>query len=218
MDWNQIAALAREAFREGVNAWIGNALIAGGVVNGPVLELRPGSLRSTLSLETILLQAMTRDRVNAVIARTLAKTLGAAWQDWAAGFQLRAAAFPTLAAVPGPVAPPTMGIPVPLRQGSSTGETSLRSAMLSSRLKGALQRHAQSAPGNMEKAVDELAQWVDASFQDWKGLVALSSLAGQGSVPAYAPPYVPVGAVNQGTVTSGGAVFAGPRFGRIVTR
>lgn len=218
MDWKQIAGLAREAFRDGVNAWIGNAILSGGMVNGPVLELRPGSLRSTLSLEIILVQALTRDRVNAAIARALAKTLSAAWEDWAAGFQLRAAAFPTLAAVPGPVAPPTMGIPVPLRQGSSTGETSLRSAMLSSRLTGALQRHAQSAPGNMQQAVDELAQWVDGSFQDWKGLVALSSLSGQGMVPGYAPPYVPVGAVSQGKVTSGGAVFAGPRFGRIVTR
>lgn len=218
MDWNQIAALAREAFRQGVNAWIGNARISGGVVNGPMVELRPGSLASTESLENSVLQAMTRGAVHAGIARVLATTLSAAWQDWAAGFQLRAAAFPTLAAVPGPVAPPTMGVPVPLRQGSSTGEASLSRVSLSGRLSAALRGHAGREAASMEKAMDGLAQWVEGSFQDWKGLAVLSGLAGQGSVPTFAPPYVPVGPVIQGNVTAGGAVFAGPRFGRIVTR
>ena len=164
------------------------------------------------------MKAMTRGAVNAGVARVLAMTLSAAWQDWAAGFQLRAAAFPTLAAVPGPVAPPTMGVPVPLRQGSSMGETSLSRVSLSGRLSAALRGHAGSEAASMEKAMDGLAQWVEGSFQDWKGLAVLSGLAGQGSVPTFAPPYVPVGPVIQGNVTAGGAVFAGPRFGRIVTR
>lgn len=216
MDWKQVGVLARDAFREGVNGWIGKASVSGGVVNGPVLELRPGCLRSTIQVESFVFAAMTRGGVSAAVAGAVAKTLGAAWQNWAAGYQLRATAFPALAAVPGPAAGPTPGTPVALRQGTSAGEVSLSRAVLSQRLLGALRGQAQSAGGSMEQAMDDLAQWVDGSFQEWKGLAMVNGLSAQGSVPTFAPPYVPVGPVIQGSVTAGGAVFAGPRFGRIV--
>ncbi|MBL8173967.1 MAG: hypothetical protein JNK48_04815 [Bryobacterales bacterium] len=216
MNWTKIAELAREAFREGVNAWIGKAGIAGGVVNGPVLELRPGALNSPIQVNNLVFAAMTRNGVSPLISKALANTLGGAWHEWAAGFHLRATAFPALAAVPAPAAGPTPGVPVPLRQGASSGESSLSRTMLSSRLAAALQGQTQGVTGNMPQSMDDLAQWVDGSYQDWKSLAMLSGLAGQGNVPTFAPPYVPVGPVIQGNVMAGGTVFAGPRFGRIV--
>jgi hypothetical protein len=61
-----------------------------------------------------------------------------------------------------------------------------------------------------------LANWIESSFQEWKGLVTLVGLTGTGPVPTFAPPYVPVGPVVMGDTRSAGPVFAGPRFGKVV--
>jgi hypothetical protein len=61
-----------------------------------------------------------------------------------------------------------------------------------------------------------LANWVDASFSEWKAGVKMVGLLGQGPVPTFAPPYVPIGPVVAGENTSAATLFAGPRFGKII--
>lgn len=219
MDWTSITKLAQEAFRVGVNEWIGKARIQGGKVSGPSAILTPGSLVSDTNLENRMLQILASSQVPREISAALAKVLAAAWNDWAAGFQIHVhTAYPSFAAFPGPVAPPTPAAAAPpLSQGSSAGEPSMKAPLLANRLNSAIRIHATKAGGgNPDLAMKSLASWVEGSFNEWKNLAKLVGLMGKGPVPTYAPPYVPVGPVIMGDNTSVGSLFAGPRFGKVV--
>ncbi len=217
MDWNAIAKLSREAFRDGVNDWIGKARVRGGQVKGPDAALTPGSLVSDGNIETIVLEKLMAARVPAEVGRAVARELAAAWNAWAAGFQVQLpGAYPRFAAFPGPKAPPTPAPPVALAQGMSAGEGALKAAVLAGKLATALRMHAGKIRGSPDQAAKSLAEWVESSFQEWKGLTKLIGVMGKGSVPTFAPPYVPVGPVVMGDNVSTGPVFAGPRFGKVV--
>jgi hypothetical protein len=219
MDWTSISKLAQEAFRVGVNEWIGRARIQGGKVSGPSAILTPGSLVSDTNIEARMLQILASSKVPREIAAALSKVLAAAWSDWAAGFQIHLhAAYPSFAAFPGPFAPPTPAAAAPsLSQGSSVGERSLKAPLLASKLNAAIRMHATKVGGGSpDEAIKSLANWVEGSFNEWKNLAKLVGLMGKGPVPTCAPPYVPVGPVIMGDNLSLGSLFAGPRFGKVV--
>jgi len=218
VDWNTIAKLAQEAFRAGVNDWIGHARIQGGLVNGPSAIITPGSLTSDVSIEAKILQSLTAAQVPREIVAALAKALAAAWNGWAAGFQIQLpAAYPMLAAFPGPMAPPTPAAGAhPISMGNSAGEVNLKAMILANNLVSAVRMHAAKVTGGTpEQAMKSLATWIEGSFNEWKSMVMLVGLMGKGPVPTFAPPYVPVGPVVGGDNMSMGTLFAGPRFGKI---
>jgi hypothetical protein len=218
LDWTSLAKLAREAFRDAVNDWIAKAQIRGGLVMGPNAMLTPGSLTSDANIEATILQKLTAAQVPPDVARTLARELAAAWTEWAAGFQAQVpGAYPRLAAVPGPVAPPTPAAPIALTQGSSAGELALKAGVLAGKLTTALRGFAfKIQGGSLDQAINGLADWIDTSFQEWKGMARLVGVQGRGPAPHFAPPYVPVAPVVGGDNLSIGPVFAGPRFGKAV--
>lgn len=219
MDWNIIVKTAQDAFRDGVNAWIAGARIQGGQINGPNAFLTPGSLMSTGNVEVTVLQKLIGSQVPPEIARAVARELGAAWNAWAAGFQVQLpAAYPAFAAFPGPLAPPTPAAtgPIALARGSSVGEFGLRAPILAGKLISAVKPFARNIGVSPETAMTALAKWVDVSFTEWKGLAGIVGLLGKGPVPTFAPPYVPVGPVVAGENFTTGPVFVGPRFGRVV--
>lgn len=218
MDWVAITKATRTAFGQSVNDWIIASYVQGGWVRGPNAELTPGSLKSTVDVEQRLAQALTVARVPAPIAQVLARELGGAWRAWADGFRLTlAGAYPTLAAVPGPMAPPTPAVGAfPISRGASTGEIGLSAAMLSPRLVSTLRPLAGRDTAGLDGAVTELSSWVESSFRDWKQTAQVVGVMGKGPIPSFAPPYVPVGPVVMGDNISAGQVIAGPRFGRLI--
>ena len=213
-----IAKLSQEAFREGVNEWIGSARIKGGQVSGPSATLTPGSLASDVNLESRVHQKLLGSKVPPEISRVLAKALAAAWNDWAKGFQMQIPkAYPSFAAFPGPLAPPTPAAGTfPLSQGTSLGEASLKAPVLAGKLASAVRMQSKAVEGSSDLALKSLADWVESSFTEWQRLAKLVGIMGQGAVPTFAPPYVPVGPVIRGDNISTGPVFAGPRFGKVV--
>ena len=221
-NWNEVAKAACEAFRAGVNEWIGKAQIQGGRVHGPNAELTPGSLTSALNFEPLMVEAMLKAKVPAGVARAFARELWGAWKEWANGFQmLLPGIYPQLAAFPGPLAPPIPGRGTfPLSQGTSAGEQRLQPAMLSMKLTAALRPHLKMGSG-AKQAIDQVVKWVDTSFRDWKLMAQVNGSAakGRGPVPNWAPPYVPAGPVVMGDnlpIPGHHAALIGPRFGRIV--
>jgi hypothetical protein len=220
MDWVAIAKATRAAFGQGVNDWIIASYVQGGWVRGPNAELTPGSLKSSVDVEQRMVHALAVGRVPAAVAQALARELGGAWREWADGFRLSlAGAYPTLAAVPGPVAPPTPAAGAyPVSRGTSAGEYRLSAATLSPRLVSALQGHAGRDIPGLNNAIKDLTSWVEASFRDWQLTAQIVGVMGKGPIPSFAPPYVPVGPVVMGDNISGpGHVIAGPRFGRMTT-
>lgn len=222
LNWNQVAKAACEAFRAGVNDWIGKAQIQGGRVSGPNAELTPGSLTSASVFEPLMIEAMLKAKVPSEIARVIARELWGAWKEWADGFRMPLPGiYPQLAAFPGPMAPPLPGRGAfPLSQGSSAGEPRLQAAALSMKLTAALRRHVKPGTG-AQQAIEQVVKWVDTSFQEWKRMAQVNGLAllGRGPVPTFAPPYVPVGPVIGGdNLAAPGhlVAFIGPRFGKIL--
>lgn len=218
LSWDSIAVQFREAFRVAVNEWIGRARIQGGTVSGAAAILTPGSVTSDVNIELRMEQILAAWRVPGDISTAGSRVLAGAWNDWASGFQMRIpAAYPSFAAVPGPAAPPTRAaVSPPLSSGSSPGEASLQAALLAGRLNASLRAYAPAAAGAPDQSVLKLASWVQQSFQQWKNAVTLTGLIGRGSVPTYAPPYVPVGPVLSGDNVSAMSPFVGPRFGIVV--
>jgi hypothetical protein len=219
MDWVGIAKATRTAFGQGVNDWILASFVQGGSVRGPNAELTPGSLKSNVDIEQRMLQVLTGGKVPAPIAQALAKELGGAWRAWADGFNLNLpGAYPKLAAVPGPMAPPTPASSAfPISRGMSVGENRLSAAILAPRLTTALRPAAGRDIAGLDGAVKELSSWVETSFRDWKLTAQVVNVMGKGPIPSWAPPYVPVGPVVMGDNVSGpGQVIAGPRFGRLM--
>jgi hypothetical protein len=218
MDWVAITKATRAAFGQSVNDWIVASYVQGGWVRGPNAGLTPGALKSSVDIEQRLAQALIFARVPAAIAQALARELGGAWRAWADGFQLNlAGAYPKLAAVPGPMAPPTPASGAfPIARGSSAGEHRLSAAMLSPRLVSALRPLAGRDVSGLDSAVTELTTWVEGSFRDWKLTAQMVGVMGKGPIPSFAPPYVPVGPVVMGdNISTPGHVIAGPRFGRL---
>lgn len=209
-----VAAAARKALGAGIKDWIAGSRLQGGEVNGPNARFGPGSLMSTSPIEPQLVAALLSARTDPPVAKALARELGGAWKAWADGFQIHlAGAFPTLAAVPGPQAPPTpsaRGI-IPLTQGVSAGEARLKAPMLSASLQRAMPR----TRGESDVDVDGLAEWLDTAFTRWKAAAHLQGLMGEGPVPTFAPPYVPMGPVIKGSAksTPGQPAIGGVPFG-----
>jgi hypothetical protein len=77
-NWSQVAKAACEAFRAGVNDWIGKAQIQGGTAIGPNAVLLPGSLTSAIVFEPLMVEAMLKAKVPPEIARAFASELWSA--------------------------------------------------------------------------------------------------------------------------------------------
>ncbi len=220
MDWVGITTTALTTFQKGVNDWIVASRVQGGWVQGPNAALTPGSLMGVADLEIRVLNGMTMGGVPPAVAKALAQELCGAWMEWANGFAMNLpGAYPKLGAVPGPSAPPTPAVQpgYPLSRGSSAGELRLQKSTLSMRLSAALRPYAGAAA--VDGAVQAMAEWVDASFREWKMSAQVVGLMGKGPVPTFAPPYVPVGPVVMGDnigTPGGAAAIAGPRFGKAV--
>jgi hypothetical protein len=219
MDWAAISKATRAAFGQSVNDWIIASFVQGGWVRGPNAELTPGSLKSSVDVEQRMLQALMTARVPAALAQALAKELGGAWREWADGFRMPLpGAYPRLAAVPGPMAPPTPAASAfPVAQGMSAGEYRLSAITLTPRLQAAIRLHGGREASRLDRNIQELAAWVEASFREWKLSAQIVGVKGKGPIPSFAPPYVPVGPVVMGdNVSSPGHTIAGPRFGKPV--
>jgi len=101
--------------------------------------------------------------------------------------------WPTFATVAAPQAPPTPNIPVPL-QTLKQDANALSRAILREQF---LQQMTQPAP-NDRALFDALAAAIEASFNMWQTSTTVKNVMGTGPVPAFAPPYVPVGQVVGG--------------------
>ena len=107
-----------------------------------------------------------------------------AFQRWCAVFTVPGLPlWPMFAAMPAPQAPPMPGIAMPLN--------AFVPAPLPLILVG--------ADAAEQEALNEAATALRTMFDVWKATRMVSRLLGTGTVPSYAPPYVPVGPVMHGT-------------------
>ncbi|TMA25774.1 MAG: hypothetical protein E6J78_16315 [Deltaproteobacteria bacterium] len=110
--------------------------------------------------------------------------------------------YPLFAAFPGPMAPPTPNIPVPLIACPSAKVSDIitPSAMtqeMDDALDGGLKKKDPEKHYNALHA--SIAQALSIGFLIWVASQLVTNCLGQGPIPTFAPPYVPVGPVMNGS-------------------
>jgi hypothetical protein len=133
------------------------------------------------------------------VSRTeaIAKGIGICWENWQLSVSVPGATwYPSFAAFPGPLAPPTPNVPMPLvALQQNPGHLS------TPQLKRNMLNHYTGDnewPGELFEAV---AFGFERAFHSWAPSQMVMSVMGTGPVPGFAPPYVPVGPVIGGTGT-----------------
>lgn len=172
-----------------------------GTVNGPMLmvtKIDPGP--PNLNILTNLLVA---DGIEQAVAQAFATTFSNAYRAWALDYRGAFPAFPSFAAFPGPVAPPTPNVDMSLVVGTSPAGIKAMSATELEASTRALLGARVNEPGATD-AIKQLSMSMAAQFLTWTTTQPIFVL-GTGPVPTYAPPYVPVGPVVGGSIVRAGS-------------
>lgn len=213
--WERIDGIVRQGMREGVKHWTAQTMVLNGTVQTTSALVPPGGLGGAGSFEAALLSSLLQAEVSTDIARALSSRLWTSWKAWADGFTIHIPGlFPMFANYPGPVAPPTPGVGMtPVSQGNSTGAPALTGVLLGSQLQADV---PGSGVGDRQRALGDLADWVENSFQRWSSMAYLQGhrIMGTGPVPSFVPRHVPAGPVVGGRLVPGGpGVISAVDFG-----
>lgn len=192
--WTERRDMIRAAVTEAIHLWQWQANFSdvtiyavnatGGRLNGPDLSA--------------LIMSKRPDRLNYTIAKAFADAVGEAWTAWAATVRFPGLPlYPAFAAFPAPMAPPMPNIPIPLLALYQDG-TRMMPASLTQAIRSKLGAIADE-PGAMD-AIQFFTADLGARFGFWLPDCMVTNVMGQGPIPTFAPPYVPVGPVVGGTI------------------
>jgi hypothetical protein len=210
--WPALLEAAVSATRTGVRLWIAMARVGNARIDGPLLTIPAGGLTSAVNFEGTLLMALLGAGASPPVAQGWSAAVWGAWEKWYSTWTLAGVlAYPSFAAFPAPAAPPTPNVPFFVATGRPLFEGSVRDNNLEARIKQEIGSAAKEH-GAVE-AVHEFAVWFWNSFQLWHPTATFANLLGQGPVPSFAPPYVPVGPVVGGSVMSMPGCIQGGPFG-----
>lgn len=172
-----------DAIGDAWDLWQSTVNMVGAIVNA--VTVSGGTVVGPLFSQLARPRALAVDRA---AGDALSNELGRVFDIFAATLKLPGLPlFPAFGAFPGPVAPPTPSIPVPLLALVSVPPQTLKPF-------SGLTRSQRDA---CEAVVDAF----DATFGIWRASTMVS-LLGSGPVPTFAPPYVPVGPVVGGVANS----------------
>ncbi|MEM6973386.1 MAG: hypothetical protein AAF577_11330 [Pseudomonadota bacterium] len=148
----------------------------------------------------------------------VAAGVGAAFDKWRSGVMVPGLPwYPAFTAYPGPQAPPTPNVPVPLAVCPSAYAAEITvGSKVAARIKNALPDAIDDS--ETRALCDNVGNCVAAAASAWLITQTVSNVLGHGPVPTFAPPAVPTGPVVGGSVlptpclTAGGGfpVIAGP--------
>ncbi len=106
--------------------------------------------------------------------------------------------YPTFAAFPGPMAPPTPNVPCPFAMLQHDAN-----AMSPANLKNAMRFSLHGNVDYCTEFFDSVATALEMPLTQWKTSQMVTMVMGMGQVPTFAPPYVPVGPVVAGKIIPG---------------
>ncbi len=130
-------------------------------------------------------------------SKAIAKGVAKQWKQWQDMVVVPALPwYPAFAAWPGPVAPPTPNVPTPLVACPS----GMMFEMTPMRLKQAMvDALGESDALHHEELFNAIGTGLAMAFLTWLPTQMAMLVLGTGPVPTFAPPYVPVGPVVNGT-------------------
>jgi peptidoglycan hydrolase-like protein with peptidoglycan-binding domain len=197
----QVVSAVVSAFTGAITTWKATAVFAGIIVNGVTAVGGPGCLVGAplAPLMTARLTTLTGD--DRAIATAAAEGIGTNFAIWQSGVTVPGLPwYPTFAAVPGPVGPPSPNIPTPLVALASSGLGLMSDP---NALQAAMAKAASVSLRDRAKAsFASIATQVSPKFQAMLVTSMVTGVMGTGPVPTFAPPYVPVGPVVGGRAFS----------------
>jgi len=183
------------AICDGIDKWMKLTMVSGMVINGPVGMVLPGNLTGPPLMPFILASAPVNTAQFMKYSKAIAQVVSTAWQTWQSGL-MGQLMYPAFAAFPGPMAPPTPCVPMPLIAFSSPGEAMLSPASLKAQMIANL---GDPDALHHKELFEAVAQAFNTSFTLFKATTLVQNVLGTGPIPTFAPPFVPVGPVVGGT-------------------
>lgn len=184
---------ACKAISGAVGTWQPLAMFAGLKINSVTAIGTPGCLRGP-SLEPFIISACPLGTDwERKMSKAVAAGVSEAWEGYIHSVTVPGMPwYPSFAAVPAPMAPPTPNVPSPLITLPQQSAKRVQSAA-----EDAITRKAKSLSG-AELIAKAIAAGLGMALPIWVGSVVIRNVLGKGPVPAFAPPYVPVGPVVMG--------------------
>jgi len=188
-----------DAIEFGFNLYRLTAGLADVMINGPIAI---GGRLQGQPLDRLIKTAPSMagwSGSNALVRDAVAGGMEQQWSILSAGVHVPGLPwYPTFAAFPGPMAPPTPNIPCPFaalqHDANALSPASLKTAMRA------------SLHGNVDYSTeffDSVATALEIPFTQWKATQLVAQVLGTGPIPTFAPPYVPVGPVVAGSIIPG---------------
>lgn len=185
-----------QAIAGAIDQWRLQAHFTGVVIHGPAAS---GGLLQGPDLESLVQAQLKMKGPNALLqdyGATVARALGQAWGRWTASVRVGGLPwYPSFAAWPGPMAPPTPNTPTPLA--ACTSDAAL---LKGDALQRALRQARQPPDPVAEPLFQSVAQAFETVFTQWLTAQMVTNVMGQGPVPGFAPPHHPVGPVAGGSI------------------
>lgn len=188
-----------DAIEFGLNAWRSAAGLVEVRINGPIATggRLQGPPIDTLIVSTPNVASWTN--WSAKIRDAVAKGMEQQWSIMARSVTVPGIPwYPAFATIPSPQAPPMPNVPTPfaaLKQDPSV--------VSSDSLKTAFRSSLQGNVAFSTEFFDSLATGLQQPLQVWRSSQMVTGVMGSGSVPTFAPPYVPVGPVVNGFIIPG---------------
>lgn len=179
---------------DGIDQWMKLTAFAGVIINGPVGVVTPGMVQGPPLAPLILNKAPMNTDQERKYSNAIANALGTLWQAWHMSIA-GVLQYPAFAAFPGPMAPPTPNVPIPLVALPSAGEAGLAPQPV----KGLMFTNlADPKALHAPELFEALATAFNVVFQTFKLSTTVNNVMGTGPIPTFAPPFVPVGPVVGG--------------------
>jgi hypothetical protein len=160
----------------------------------------PGCLSGPDLKPLILMSAPKATPQELKYSQAVASAVAKCWKAWQDNVAVPGLPwYPAFAAFPGPQAPPMPNVPVPLASCPSALLAEMSAPRLKQEMVAAL---ADPQALHHEALFDAIGQGLATSFLAWLPQQQVSLVLGQGPVPSFAPPFVPVGPVLGGDVIS----------------
>ena len=197
----QAASAVVSAFTAALATWKSSASFVGIVINSVTATGGPGCLIGAPLEPLMTSRFATLGSDDRAIATAAAQGISTNFTIWQNGVTVPGLPwYPTFAAFPGPVAPPTPNIPTPL---IALGSAGLGLMTDSNALQAAMASAAGASLRDRAKPVfASIAPQVILQFQSKVLMSMVTNVLGTGPVPSFAPPYIPVAPVVGGTEIS----------------
>ncbi|MGB0910065.1 MAG: hypothetical protein ACPGYT_06855 [Nitrospirales bacterium] len=204
--WTRLSRAASAAAVQEVREWLRKAYIDAKrcKITGPSAIGTPGVLLSRYRFQKKIQMALEKAGASKDIAIAWDKAFNESWKQWSQRTTIPGLPFyPAFAMWPGPKAPPTPNIPVPLGSLVSSGSGAMTPPVLAQKVLSRLGKVAKHQ--KVKNAVNGFATDLSKRFATCMAGCMVSNVMGSGPVPGFAPPLgPPANPVINGTCVGGG--------------